>query len=139
MGREDTGILYDVLSADRRRRALAVLADAEEPLGRDEVARRLLVRRSVGDSPGTESNETRTAKVEISLGHIHLPKLEACGAVERTTEGEYGVTQLGYDLERAAQAFEARLGSDARRVEDSAVPPTNYSGTVSASECDGDR
>lgn len=139
MGREDIGALYDVLSADQRRRALAVLTDAEEPLGRDEVARRLVVRRSVEDSRGTESNGAQTSKVEVALGHVHLPKLEASGAFERTAEGEYDVTPLGYDLERAAQTFEACLGSDARRVEDSAVPPTNYSGTVSASECDGER
>lgn len=139
MGREDIGTLYDVLSADQRRRTLAVLADAEEPLGRDEVARRLVGRRSVDDSRDTESNGARTTKVEIALGHVHLPKLEASGIVERTSEGEYGVTPLGYDLERAARAFEARLDSDARRVEDSAVPPTNYSGTVSASEYDGER
>lgn len=139
MGREDIGTLYDVLSADQRRRALAVLADAEEPLGRGELARRLVAGRSVDDPHGTESNEAGTTKVEISLGHIHLPKLEASGVVERTAEGEYGVTPRGYDLERAAQAFEARLDSDARRVEDSAVPPTNYSGTVSASEYDGER
>ncbi|ELZ31164.1 hypothetical protein C474_10024 [Halogeometricum pallidum JCM 14848] len=138
MGREDIGVLYEMLSTERRRRALAVLTDAEEPLGREELARRIVARRRTADAGGVEPDGTRKTDIEISLGHIHLPKLESGGVVERTAEGKYDATPLGCDLRRAAQAFETSLDADAREIEGTASP-TNRSDAVPASEADDGR
>lgn len=138
MGREDIEVLYEMLSTERRRRALAVLADAEKPLGRDELAQRIVARRSTDEAGGVEPNKTGKTDVKISLGHIHLPKLKSGGVVERTAEEGYAVTPLGYDLERAARAFETSLDPDKREIEGTASP-TNQSDAVSASDCDDGR
>ncbi|MDS0296103.1 DUF7344 domain-containing protein [Halogeometricum luteum] len=137
MGRADIGDLHEMVSTDRRRRALAVLADAERPLGCEELARRIVARRSDG-AGDAESTGERETEVEISLGHVHLPKLESGGVVERTAGEEYDVTPLGYDLRRAAGAFEARLDADTREVE-AAASPANRSDAVPASDGDDGR
>ncbi|MDS0297215.1 hypothetical protein NDI76_00475 [Halogeometricum sp. S1BR25-6] len=122
MGREDIGTLYEMLSTDRRRRALAALKEAEGPLDRGELARRIVARRSADGPGGAGPTEAPARKVEISLSHVHLPKLEAGGVVERTGEEEYDVTPLGHDLERAARAFETRLDAETWEVEDGPAP-----------------
>jgi hypothetical protein len=107
MGTEALDTLYELLSSERRRLALGVLVEAETPLVRAELARRIAVRRD-----GGTADETAVNDVAISLGHVHLPKLEAGGLVERTADDGYAVTELGRSVERAACAFETSLASD---------------------------
>ena len=139
MGREDIDILYEAVSAEQRRRVLAVLTEAEDPLGGDELARRIAARRSAPDRRDDAPDRTRATQIGISLTPVHLPKLEESGAVERTAEGEYAVTPLGRDLERAARAFEAGLDADGDRdVADDARSSPDRRDTVPASEYEGD-
>ena len=100
------------------------------------MARRIVGRRSTDGSDDAEPDEARATTVEISLGHVHLPKLEAGGVVERTADGRYDVTPLGDDLERAARAFESHLDAGAGEMasgvaderEPEAVPASDYDG-----------
>ena len=92
--------LFALLTHRRRRRVLAVLRDAEEPLTLEEVAAELAGR--WGD-PEREHLD----RVRLSLHHWHLPKLAAAGAVdydagERTvslSERAPGTALAGTDLE----------------------------------------
>jgi hypothetical protein len=107
MGTEALDTLYELLSSERRRLALGALIDAETPLVREELARRIAVRRD-----GGTVDETAVNDVAISLGHVHLPKLVAGGLVDRTGDDRYGATELGRSVECAACAFETSLASD---------------------------
>lgn len=110
MGTEALDTLYELLSSERRRLALGALIDAETPLVREELARRITVRRDGRDAEA--ASETAVNEVAISLGHVHLPKLVAGGLVDRTGDDRYGVTELGRSAECAACAFETSLASD---------------------------
>ncbi|MUV58215.1 hypothetical protein [Halogeometricum sp. CBA1124] len=50
MGTEALNTLYELLSSERRRLALGALIDAETPLVREELARRIAVRRDGRDA-----------------------------------------------------------------------------------------
>ncbi|QIB76295.1 hypothetical protein GL213_01170 [Halogeometricum borinquense] len=129
MGREAMDTLYELLSSERRRDVLITLTSAERPLARDELARRIVVRRQRllrADVP----NHPKTKKVEISLGHVHLPKLENGGLIDQTKDGRYDVTLLGQDVERAARAFKKALnGDDTNRLDGSGTNQLIDSGT----------
>lgn len=70
--------VFGALAHDRRRRVLAVLRAAEEPLSLTEVAIELTRRHGGPDGPGRED----PADVRVALHHRHLPKLADAGLVE---------------------------------------------------------
>jgi hypothetical protein len=65
---------YRVLSAERRRLTLDVVADRTAPVGLDDVARR----ETDADVPDAAAVE----RVAVSLHHVHLPKLSDAGVVQ---------------------------------------------------------
>ena len=69
---------HELLEVDRRRHALAVIADETGPLALDELATAVAERESGVDpaEPGTVSN------VAVTLHHIHLPKMDDLGVVD---------------------------------------------------------
>lgn len=134
MGGVNIDTLYEILSAERRREALSVLAGADEPLSQTELARQIAIRRGPSVSGG--SGDAAVNKVDISLGHVHLPKLESGGVVERTADDRYVATSLGRDLERAARAFEEELSADGDP--DAAERRLDDSGPVTAKDSESD-
>lgn len=83
--------LYRVLADERRRALLPVLRQSDTPLSESRLAR-LVAARQIGDSP----NEVATAdheRVQLSLHHVHLPRLEAAGLIERADNGQVVCTE----------------------------------------------
>lgn len=65
---------YHVLAEERRRIVCNVLAEEEAPIS---------VRRLAADVADRENDQsTTTRSVEISLHHVHLPKLASAGIVD---------------------------------------------------------
>jgi hypothetical protein len=69
---------YRVLSAERRRLTLDVVADRTAPVGLDDVARAVARRETDADVPDAAAVE----RVAVSLHHVHLPKLSDAGVVQ---------------------------------------------------------
>jgi len=70
--------ILDALTHQRRRIALAILRDQDEPMERRRLARAIATEESVRQfTPDTESIKTVCA----SLHHVHLPKLQQTGLV----------------------------------------------------------
>ncbi|MFC6724932.1 hypothetical protein ACFQE1_11225 [Halobium palmae] len=72
--------VFDLLSNRRRRVILYFLADWEDAVGRDELARKV-ASLETNDDIGEVPTEDFT-RVLISLDHIHLPRLVDDGVVE---------------------------------------------------------
>ncbi len=66
--------LYDALSHDRRRIALAILADLQPPVHVETLAHR--VRETEREASGDSE------RVDVVLHHVHLPRLAASGLLE---------------------------------------------------------
>ncbi|WP_089875722.1 DUF7344 domain-containing protein [Halogeometricum limi] len=130
--------LYEMLSAQKRRQALKVLTSTDEPLARDELARQIVVRQRPSPRRTNTVDTTQVEKVRISLEHVHLPKLESGGVVERTPDNRYDVTPLGRDLERAARAFETEFDRDAQSGADGSETTRVDAEAVTAHEFDRD-
>jgi hypothetical protein len=137
MGRNALDTLYELLASERRRLALGVLVDADGPLGRVELARRIAGRRR-DDRNADAVGEAAANEVAISLGHVHLPKLEAGGLVDRTGDDRYAVTELGRYVECAACAFETSLASVAEAFAGELRPSAARRRAVSPAEDDDD-
>lgn len=80
--RGDVDDVVDTLASERRRLVLAVLQARDEPVGRSALAR------EVAAYQRNESSPSAVEEVEVTLHHVHLPKLEAVGLVERDAEAE---------------------------------------------------
>lgn len=75
---DDETKLYDALANARRRQALRVLCESDAPLALADLAREVAAR----EESGTEASDEAIERVQISLYHVHLPKLEESGVVE---------------------------------------------------------
>ncbi|RDI71853.1 DUF7344 domain-containing protein [Halopelagius longus] len=105
--------LHELLAARRRRDTLAAVVEANRPLTRREIARRVAARTEDGlrgpdDHPDREINE-----LEVELRHRHLPPLLDADAVTRSESDRFAATTLGHDLYRAERAFRAVVGDSA--------------------------
>ncbi|AGB16271.1 hypothetical protein Halru_1665 [Halovivax ruber XH-70] len=67
---------YRLLSSERRRRVLAILANRPGPVSCDELATML-----VAEMGGNEATDETHREVTISLHHTHLPMLDDLGVV----------------------------------------------------------
>ncbi len=65
-------VAIDVLAHPRRRRAIAVLRQAEAPVSLQELARQM----------GARADERSSTGLTIALHHQHLPKLGETGLIE---------------------------------------------------------
>lgn len=72
--------VFDVLSAARRQQVLRVLAEASPPTDVETLARAVAARET--DRPAEPLPAARVRRVQVSLHHVHLPKLAATGLVE---------------------------------------------------------
>jgi len=69
---------FELLAAERRRLALAVLSERDAPLGLDDLATAVATRQSDDGAPENEVID-RTA---VSLHHVHLPRLGDADVVD---------------------------------------------------------
>ena len=91
---DEASELYQILADERRRVLLNVLDQSNMPVTELELAR-LVASHELGNTP---ENVTFSAqeRVQISLHHVHLPRLEAHGLIERTTGGSITRTQHSF-------------------------------------------
>ncbi|OAQ53897.1 hypothetical protein HTG_06410 [Natrinema mahii] len=83
--------LFEALADERRRRALAVLADRHHPLTTATLAR--AVAAAEADAAGREVSQDRVDEVRAALVHVHLPLL-------------HEATLIGYDDESSRVSYE---------------------------------
>ena len=69
---------YQVLSSDRRRTTVEVLAERTTPVDLEALAAAVAIRETDGD----EVTEEVVTQVASTLHHIHLPKIADFGVVE---------------------------------------------------------
>lgn len=74
---------YRLLAADRRRLAIEILVQEQSAVERTALAAEMARRETEG-----EPDSDAIRDVELSLHHVHLPKLAAAGVI-----GEYPETQ----------------------------------------------
>jgi hypothetical protein len=72
--------LYDVLRAERRRQTLAVLTERQTPMPAEQIARAVAMRETDASQP--RASESHVREVQLSLHHVHLPKLDAVGLID---------------------------------------------------------
>ncbi|WP_135822867.1 DUF7344 domain-containing protein [Halostella litorea] len=94
---------FDLLSVERRRRALYRLRDRDDPMSLSDLADALVAEES---APAADPAERRE-RVAVSLGQVHLPKLADADVVdysrsERRVEYE-GDAFVEPFLDRAAE------------------------------------
>jgi len=96
---EPTNALFDALAHRYRRFALAALSSRDEPMALADLAVDV-AKRETGDTGEWVSKE-RAREIEISLYHVHVPKLEDVGLVE-------------YDRDRNTVAARRETGQSVR-------------------------
>jgi hypothetical protein len=96
---EPTDALFDALSHRYRRFTLAALSGRDEPMALADLAVGV-AKRETGDTGQAVSKE-RAREIEISLYHVHVPKLEVAGLVE-------------YDRDRNTVAARRETGQSVR-------------------------
>ncbi|MFC4551174.1 MULTISPECIES: DUF7344 domain-containing protein [Halorussus] len=82
-------VLFEALADSRRRHVLSILLDRPTPLDVETLARAVAAREAVATAADPPDDVVR--RVQVSLHHVHLPKLADTGVVE-------------YDYERGAVA-----------------------------------
>lgn len=95
---------FDLLAAERRRYVVHVLEEAEDPIGVDELVRRVgsLERACPPDQLDDETIET----LRLRLFHVHLPELSAAGVIEYDSDtGTIRPTSRLEHLRRHSQAL----------------------------------
>ncbi|NHN49782.1 hypothetical protein G9464_19620 [Halostella sp. JP-L12] len=75
---------FDLLATERRRNALYCLREADDPVPLLELADRVADREDESPSDARE-------RVAISLGQVHLPKLDDAGVVDFDPQDRYVV------------------------------------------------
>ncbi len=75
----DVSDLHAALADERRRAAVADLADRSTPVDAEALARRVAGRES-DRSPGSVPSE-QVEQVHVTLHHVHLPKLADVGLI----------------------------------------------------------
>lgn len=72
---------HEILTSDRRRHALSVLASRSSPMELSDLAREV-AEREAGPDPECPDAIRR---VKLTLHHLHLPKMDAIDAIEYDT------------------------------------------------------
>lgn len=78
--------VYDALADERRRHAVAVLAETRPPVDGGTLARSVAA--AEVDAAPDEVSDHRTERVHAKLYHVHLPKLDDVGLVEYDSEAD---------------------------------------------------
>lgn len=65
---------------ERRRTIIEALVEQQRPIPMNDLAEMVVEREH--HSPVTEVADEAVTRIEISLHHVHLPKVEAAGVVE---------------------------------------------------------
>lgn len=73
---------FDLLATERRRHALYCLRDADDPVPLLELADRVAEREA--GSPADDRE-----RIAVSLGQVHLPKLDDAGVVDFDSRDQY--------------------------------------------------
>ena len=105
--------LYRVLADERRRTVLTVLCQSDTPTSESDIAQ-LVVDRKTANSKTAVATAHRD-HVEISLHHLHLPRIEAAGLIERTDDGHIVCTEHPFWTDSDVRKF---------LTQDHAVPAT---------------
>lgn len=66
--------LFDVLTAERRRRVLSLLTSRQSPVPVEELAHAVAAEEN--DAEAATLSESTVREVHITLHHVHLPKLD---------------------------------------------------------------
>lgn len=74
---------HSLLTVERRRLAIEILAEEQSAIGRDALAAEIAER----ESDGTPNND-HIRDVLISLYHVHLPKLAEAGVIDEYPEDQ---------------------------------------------------
>jgi DNA-binding transcriptional ArsR family regulator len=78
--------IFHLLSNRRRRLALYFLSDVRGPVGREELARRIVTWEV--DADIEEASGEQVTRTTVSLDHAHLPRLEDDGVVTYDREAD---------------------------------------------------
>ncbi|WP_459193122.1 DUF7344 domain-containing protein [Halosimplex sp. J119] len=73
---------FDLLADERRRRALAALAERSAPIDLEPLAEAVADRETDGTAPSADEIE----RVAVSLHHVHLPRAADLGVLEYDAE-----------------------------------------------------
>ncbi|SNZ04673.1 hypothetical protein SAMN06269185_0640 [Natronoarchaeum philippinense] len=106
------GRVFEVLESSRRRHVLSILRQRSCELSNAELAATVAVREGDYDCP-TDVDEDRLRQVQLSLHHVHLPKLESVGLIERS-RGDAQTVALAGDLGPLEPGLDARQTGEQR-------------------------
>jgi len=85
--------VFDLLESPRRRHVLSYLRCRDREVHVDELAAAVTAREN--DVDPADVDEDRLRQVQLSLHHVHLPKLESAGLVQRSQGDERTVELVG--------------------------------------------
>jgi len=77
--------LFDVLTAERRRRVLSILVGRDAPVAVEALAEDVAAQEE--DVAAVTVSESTTREVHVSLHHVHLPKLDEAALVDYDRDG----------------------------------------------------
>mgnify|MGYP006291397393 CR=1 FL=1 len=106
------GRVFEVLESSRRRHVLSILRQRNCELPDAELATMVAARESDCDCP-TDVDEDRLRQVQLSLHHVHLPKLERVGLIERS-HGDSQTVALAGDIGPLEPGLDVQQGGEQR-------------------------
>lgn len=100
--------VLDLCRDQHRRIVLAVLADQRRPVTLDDLTKTVLKHNH--HTPLLEVSEAVLREIQLSLFHVHLPKLEASGIIEYDSERH--LIEPTDELERVEPHLSAIIEAD---------------------------
>mgnify|MGYP000483416213 CR=1 FL=1 len=85
--------VFEILESSRRRHVLSYLRRRDREVHVDELAAAVAAREN--DVDPADVDEDRLRQVQLSLHHVHLPKLESAGLIECSQGDERTVALTG--------------------------------------------
>lgn len=87
--------VFEILESQRRRHVLSYLRCRDREVHADELAAAVAAREN--DVDPADVDEDRLRQVQLSLHHVHLPRLESAGLIERS-QGDERTVELTGDI-----------------------------------------
>ncbi|MFC6728048.1 hypothetical protein ACFQDG_05270 [Natronoarchaeum mannanilyticum] len=103
--------VFEILESQRRRHVLSYLRRRDREVHVDELAAAVAAREN--DVDPADVDEDRLRQVQLSLHHVHLPKLESTGLIERS-QGDERTVELTGDISPLEPGLDVQR-SDERR------------------------
>jgi hypothetical protein len=100
--------ILDLCRVQQRRIVLSVLADEHRPLTVRDLTHVITTHNH--DAPLTEVPEKAVTQIQVSLHHIHLPKLEAAGVIEYDPKNQ--LVELTNEFDQLQPALSTIVDAD---------------------------